>query len=106
MLSVRLGNGDGTLSDNVDYRITGIQGLSGVLGDLNGDGTLDVVTADASPSAMSVLLGPGDGTFPSEVNYSVDATALALGDVNGDGRLDVVAAESGGSVSVMLASCR
>ena len=33
------------------------------LGDLYGDGTLDVVVATYYPSAVSVLLGKGGGTF-------------------------------------------
>jgi len=33
------------------------------LGDLNGDLTPDLVTADAGFSAVTVLLGRGDGTF-------------------------------------------
>jgi len=101
-----LGQGAGTSLKDLEVGIVGLEGRAGVLGDLNGDGRLDLVTADGSPGALSVLVGQGDGTFPSEVNYSVDANALALGDVNRDGRLDVVAASGDSTVSVMLTACR
>jgi hypothetical protein len=70
-----------------------------VLGDVNGDGTLDIV---AGSSGVNVLLGRGDGTFASRVEYPTRelASPLALGDVNGDGKLDVVA--GWGPVSVLL----
>ena len=62
------------------------------LGDLNGDGNLDVVTANAESGDASVLLGVGDGTFGADLGFGVGSPAvfLALGDLNGDGVLDVV----------------
>ena len=53
-VSVLLGRGDGTFATRVDY---GRTGYSATLGDLNGDGALDLVTT------TSVFLGRGDGTF-------------------------------------------
>ncbi|MCI0349822.1 MAG: FG-GAP-like repeat-containing protein [Acidobacteriales bacterium] len=66
------------------------------LGDLNGDGTLDLVTAgDAAADSATVRLGIGDGTFGSATSYTMSAfgtTGIALGDLNGDGILDMVSA--------------
>jgi hypothetical protein len=66
-----------------------------VAGDMNGDGILDLVTANNEDDDVSVLLGNGRGGFapapksPFPVGRS--PYPLALVDVNGDGQLDVVA---------------
>jgi len=72
-----------------------------VIGDLNGDGKPDVITANAgtftSPGSVSVLLGNGDGTLkpPASTNVNQTAQSLALGDFNRDGKPDVAVAAFG-----------
>jgi hypothetical protein len=64
-------------------------------GDFNGDGKLDLVTANSGGSTVSVLLGNGDGTFLAAVNYSVGgsyASSVTSGDFNGDGKRDLAVA--------------
>ncbi len=48
-------------------------------------------------NTVSILLGNGDGTFQSAVNYPAgnDPVAMVAGDFNGDGRLDLAVVEWG-----------
>jgi ankyrin repeat protein len=74
-------------------------------GDLNGDGKLDLVTANRYGNRVSVLLGNGDGTFQPQVTYATGTGPLgvAIGDFNGDGELDLaVVNQSANSVSILL----
>ena len=48
---------------------TGLNPYSVAIGDLNGDGKLDLVTANGSFNGVSVLLGNGNGTFATAVSY-------------------------------------
>jgi hypothetical protein len=46
------------------------------VGDFNGDGNLDLVTANVNNNTVSVLFGRGDGTFQAPVNYAVGANPV------------------------------
>jgi len=75
--------------------------------DLNGDGRLDLLAADAGSSAVSVWLGNGDATFGARMDFATgpEPKSAAVGDFNRDGRLDLVTPNQGGSsVSVLLAN--
>lgn len=79
--------------------------FSVALGDVNGDGRPDIVTANYRADTVSVLLGNGKGGFGAATNIAVgdQPFAVALGDVNGDDALDIVTANyEGGNVSVLL----
>jgi Bacterial Ig-like domain (group 3)/FG-GAP-like repeat/Abnormal spindle-like microcephaly-assoc'd, ASPM-SPD-2-Hydin len=72
---------------------------------LSSGGNLDLLVTDDSNGSILVLLGKGDGTFPSPVSYPADAesvygASLTVADFNGDGKLDVVT--SGLSVVELL----
>jgi hypothetical protein len=64
------------------------------VGDIDGDGNLDIVTASHSAGLVS-LFGDGKGTFRvlrtglPKRDYS--AQAIALADADGDGKLDIIA---------------
>jgi hypothetical protein len=75
------------------------------VGDINGDGIPDIVSANSGANSVSVLLGNGNGTFGHHKDYAAGSitAAVALGDLNGDGRLDIVADNDfGESVTVLL----
>jgi hypothetical protein len=117
-VSVQLGQGDGRFgpADATNISDGTVTPDAVVIGDVDGDGDLDVVTANryvgfyggGSDGAVSVLLGNGSGvvTPPSDIVISSDPVALALGDIDGDGDLDIVAATrrsyGGGANSVVV----
>jgi len=110
---VLVNNGSGLLTNGASYSITesdwnGAEDC--VLGDLNGDGILDIVTANGIAGDISVLLGNGDASFggpqsaPSSGGF---VYSVEMVDMNGDGALDVLSAspDLSSMVGVMLNQC-
>ncbi len=114
-LSVLLGNGDGTFQAPLSLTLPaqfppGYDGTTGLpqsptsvaVGDVNRDGTLDIVTTSNTfectshgyygcydgvyHGAAQVLMGRGDGSFAAARGYAAGASAtdVALGDFDGD----------------------
>ncbi|QRO00671.1 VCBS repeat-containing protein [Archangium violaceum] len=102
-LSVLRGRGDGTFE--VTPRIpSGTRPVALVTTDLNGDGLLDVASANEGGNDVGVLLGNGDGSFRGVASAGVGTkpVALVVADVDVDGRPDLVTANEGsGDVSVL-----
>jgi FG-GAP-like repeat len=92
----------------VDYQHnfpTGVTPRFSAEGDFNGDGHLDIVTANTATNDVSLLLGLGDGTFQTARNFAAGTrpVGVAAGDFNGDGKLDLAVANQGsGDVSILL----
>src|SRR5262245_38397769 len=90
-----------SLTTPVDYSV-GTTPQAVVAADFNNDGRLDLATANASSSNVSVLLGNANGTFQSAQTFTTGEgpKSIAVGDFNGDGALDIATANAS-DVSVL-----
>jgi hypothetical protein len=114
VVSVLLGNGNGTFQSAVGYNTGLLSAVSVAVGDVNEDGNPDLLVATncdyfnnpacaASPGSVAVLLGNGDGTFQPQVSYGAggDGTNfVAVADVNGDHHLDLLVANDCNTSSI------
>lgn len=112
-----LGSASSIFLEATSYDPGGDQTNAIAMGDLNGDGKLDVVVSDGCSDSsctnggVSVVLGNGNGSFQPAVTYSsggTQATSVAIADVNGDGKPDIIVANANdgywnpGSVGILL----
>ncbi len=100
--STRMNNGDGTFGALTTYSTENTTSYAVQLGDIDGDGDLDLITAgnNGGTGKVTIRLNKGDGTFDSATQYTTEYTAsyaLQLADIDGDGNLDLITAggESG-----------
>src|SRR5215469_14008978 len=104
-VSILLGKGDGTFQSPIENPTEFIVNSIAV-GDLNGDGVLDIAAATGletgesegvrkSEGAVVIFVGKGDGTFQSAVTYGPPTReffSIKMADVNGDSKLDLAVA--------------
>ena len=77
-----------TFAPGVSYA-TGALSFAIATADFNHDGITDIVTANSN-STISVLLGVGDGSFTSHVDYPVPSPlGVTVADFNNDGNPDL-----------------
>jgi hypothetical protein len=75
------------------------------VGDLDGDGALDVITLDYGALEVGLLFGNGDGTLEAPGTGTVVSgapVALEVGDFTGNGELDVAVLDSGTDAVLLL----
>jgi hypothetical protein len=112
MVSVFLGNGDGTFKTRADYALVGYQAMR--VADVNNDGKPDIAAYSAQNSEINVLVNNGDGTFPATSTTipgggpSADADEpMAVGDFLGNGLPGfAVNNRTVGSIDVVIATCK
>ncbi|MCB0329809.1 MAG: VCBS repeat-containing protein [Bdellovibrionales bacterium] len=90
-IAIFLGNGDGTFTASGQTRPVSSAPESVAIGDIDNNGTLDIVSAHQASNAIGVLFGNGDGTFT--VGQSSLGTTqpydITLGFFDNDDYLDV-----------------
>ena len=97
-------DGQVSFAPQVDYE-TGYGAYPVRTADLNGDGNIDLVTANRGSDTVSVLLCRGDGTFAPKADYATGhgAWSVTAADLNGDGKNDLAATNFfDNTVSVLL----
>jgi hypothetical protein len=100
-LEILHNDGAGGLSVLHTYSLS--SGRSPLVGDLNGDGNLDLVMLGSPPQGNNVLLGNGDGSFQSPIVFQNGYFGVGiLADVNHDKKLDLLEGMYDSSIGVSL----
>ena len=105
-----LGDGTGAFVSSVGLGEDDAQGVMAI--DADGDGNIDIVTADYSGDSISVARGNGHGHFAPIKHYGLPRNPNALpinigtGDFNEDGMPDFVTSDYGvGGATVAISHC-
>jgi hypothetical protein len=109
---VRLGDGAGGFGASAVYQAAwDIRSIA--VGDLDGNGSIDLALADYSLGSLDVFFNQGDGTFAPRKQLPLEngPYSVTLGDLNGDGHLDVAVAGNSEdttkeAITVFLSTCR
>jgi predicted NUDIX family NTP pyrophosphohydrolase len=92
-VSVLMNTGSGAFGAGQVYPIEA-DPAAVAIGDLNGDGSADLTTANTYAGTLSVLLNDGGGHFRPRRDYPTGdwAPSVAIGDLNADGAPDLATA--------------
>jgi hypothetical protein len=96
-LTVLTNNGSGGFG-LASSPVVGLGSYSVTAVDVNGDGKVDLISADKAAGTLTVLTNNGSGGFVLSGTYPVNGgpAAVTAADVNGDGKVDLISANWGG----------
>ena len=103
-ISVLINTGDGTFASQLTYP-TGLGAYAVYAADFDGDGDLDITTANSRADNISVHINNGYGTLTLSNTYTVPAFPVSVfaSDFDGDGDLDISTANrDGDNISILL----
>ncbi len=89
---IYIGDGLGGFTQSLVKRVKG-QTVANRIGDINGDGHLDIVYMNATEKIWGILFGDGTGAFPSEQRLIIPAYRpyrVSIADYDLDGDQDIV----------------
>ncbi|CAF1144312.1 unnamed protein product [Rotaria sordida] len=96
-IGILLGYGNGSFTTSRRYSTGNGSGpIAIILTDINNDGEIDIVVANAAANNIGILLGHGNLTFDTIITYSTGNNSkpqsLAVGDFDNDGQIDIAVA--------------
>lgn len=98
------GNGQFTLKTTQAFTTNNWAPAFVVAADVNGDGKMDLVTANYNDNSVAVLTNDGHGNFTVSGVYPVGISpnCITAADVNGDGKMDFITADLNGYTMTVL----
>jgi MYXO-CTERM domain-containing protein len=96
-VDVRIANSDGGFNDPSVYTV-GDAPVAVEVGDVDSDGSPDIVIANDFDETVSMIFGDGEGNFGGRITIELDSrtpVSLALGDFDRDGKQDLAVLDDG-----------
>jgi hypothetical protein len=102
-LIVWTNNGNGVFGSNATLAV-GSTPVSAVAADINGDGKIDLISANAGANTLTVLTNNGNGVFGSNATLKVGnaPNQVIAVDIDNNGKVDLIAANTGTNTLTVL----